>query len=225
MNLILLGPPGAGKGTQAEILSGKFGIPHISTGNILREAVKQQTLEGLRAKKIMDTGKLVPDEIVVAIVTERLKGDDAKKGFILDGFPRNEAQAKQLDVKLDSLNKKIDYCFYFKTSQDTSIRRLSRRKVCSVCGANYHLENMPPKKEGICDKCNGLLYQRSDDKEETIKKRLNIYLKNALPLLNYYSKKNKLKQVDADKDAEEVYKKLSLLLSSQINTNFTCILI
>lgn len=208
MRLILLGPPGAGKGTQAKVLTSKFGIPHISTGDMLREAVSSTTPVGLKAKSYMDKGELVPDEVVIEIVKLRLQKPDIKNGFILDGFPRTLVQAKNLDATLQKMGQDIDLVIYFETSAEVSIRRLSGRRVCRLCSANYHTVNMPPKKQGVCDKCGGDLFQRDDDKEETVRNRLTVYEQKTKNLLDYYKNKSKLRTVSGDKEVDEVFQQL-----------------
>ena len=208
MKLILLGPPGAGKGTQANVLSAKFKIPHISTGDILREAVKAQTPVGLKAKSFMDKGDLVPDDVVIEIVKERLKEPDTKNGFILDGFPRTLAQAKSLDKTFEEMGLDVDMVIYFKTSDEVSVRRLGGRRVCHDCGANYHVVNMPPKEKNICDKCGGKLFQRDDDKEETVRTRLSVYEQKTKDLIDYYRSKGKLQAVNGDHEVDPVFNEL-----------------
>ncbi|MBN1353691.1 MAG: adenylate kinase [Candidatus Omnitrophica bacterium] len=213
MNVVLLGPPGAGKGTQAQVLSTYFNIPHISTGDMLRGAVKEGSEVGRLAKSYMDRGELVPDEVVVNIVKERIAKSDASGGFMLDGFPRNDKQADKLDEALDTDGKKIDVVLYFKTSPETSIDRLSGRRVCAKCGANFHVKNMPPKKDGICDYCGGKLYQRDDDKIDTIKRRLVVYEKETASLIEYYKNKNILSEVSGDLDVDHLFIELKKLLA------------
>ncbi|MCM8783506.1 MAG: adenylate kinase [Candidatus Omnitrophica bacterium] len=215
MRLILLGPPGAGKGTQADLLKNKLGIPHISTGDILRQVLKEDSDLGRRVRKIVETGELVPDDIIVEIMYNRLAYPDTKNGFILDGFPRTIKQAEQLDVLLERLDKKINLVLYFSTSTSKIIERLSGRLVCSNCGMNYHIKNMPPKKEGVCDGCGGKLYQREDDREETVRRRIDVYLKQTAELIDFYKSKKILHTIDANKDAQEVYKDLRLLFEKE----------
>lgn len=200
MNLVLLGPPGAGKGTQAKVLSKNLELPHISTGDMLRDAVNKDTPLGKKAKEYMVKGALVPDELVVDIVKDRLTKDDVKGGFILDGFPRTLEQARMLDATLSRINKKLSMILYFKTSLDTSIARLSGRSVCKKCGANFHIKNIPPKKEGVCDYCQGALYQRKDDEEETVRHRWSVYMNETTPLIDYYKKTGLLEEVSGDLD-------------------------
>ena len=201
----MLGPPGAGKGTQGEVLSKKYGIRHISTGDILREAVKNAVVLGMKAKAYMEKGELVPDEIVTGIVIETLKKPDVINGFILDGFPRTLKQA----LDLDDNGVKIDLVLYFETSTKVAIERLSGRRVCKTCGFNYHVKNIPPKKEGLCDKCGGVLFQRPDDKEETVRNRLKVYEAQTKPLIDYYVNKGVLKKVSGDLNVDELFKVLS----------------
>ena len=191
MNLIFLGAPGAGKGTQAEIVCEKLGIPALSTGNMLREAVKNGTPTGLAAKEYMDRGDLVPDEIVIGILKDRIAKDDAKKGFILDGFPRTVAQAEALDAMGVNIDKVIEIY----VPDDKICARLSGRRVCEGCGASYHVEHKPTKVEGVCDSCGAKVVQRVDDKPETVLARLETYHEKTAPLKDYYSAKGKLKTV------------------------------
>ena len=204
----MLGPPGAGKGTQAKLLSEKFNIPHISTGGILRDEVSGGSELGNKAQRFITSGELVPDEIVVEVVLKRLNKPDAQKGFILDGFPRTLKQAEQLSVALSQSDYPIDLVIYFATSTQVSIKRLSGRRVCKKCGANFHLTNMPPKSEGICDFCGGELYLRDDDKEKTIERRLTIYQRETSGLIDYYKNGGKLIEVSGDSEAGEVNAKL-----------------
>jgi len=206
MNMVLLGPPGAGKGTQAKVLSKKMHTPHISTGDMLRDTVSRGTALGKEAKEYMIKGELVPDGLVIEIVKETLKSEDMQNGFILDGFPRTLKQAKILDVELGRLSKKLDVVLYFKTSLETSITRLGGRRVCKKCGANFHVKNIPPYKEGICDHCGGALYQRKDDEEETVRRRWSVYAEETLPLIEYYRNAGTLKEVSGDLDVEELNK-------------------
>ncbi len=208
MKLVLLGPPGAGKGTQAQVLQKDLGIPHISTGDMLREALKAGTPLGLKAKEYMEKGGLVPDEVVIGLVKERLSKDDAKKGFMLDGFPRTPEQARSLDQTLEALKMNLDLVLYFKTSKEVVIKRLSGRRVCGQCGKNYHLTNLKPKVEGICDACGTNLIQRPDDKIETIENRLKVYESQTAPLIDYYKKKNNLVEVSGDLEVRELYTQL-----------------
>lgn len=209
MKLILLGPPGAGKGTQSVVLAKRYSLPHISTGDILRESVKAGHELGLKAKSYMDKGELVPDEVVTGIVVERLKKPDTAPGFILDGFPRTIGQAEDLGKSLKVMGSGIDMVLYFATSTDVAIERLTGRRVCKACGANYHIKNIPPRKEGICDKCGGQLYHRADDSEETVRNRLKVYEAQTRPLIDYYSGLGTLKKVSGDMGVDELNKVLS----------------
>lgn len=205
--LIFLGPPGAGKGTHAKEISQILSIPHISTGDIFREAVKNQTELGVKVKEYLDAGKLVPDELVWAVVKDRLEKEDCKNGFILDGFPRTIPQADMLDKYLID-KKAIVKAIYLDAPDELVIRRLSSRRVCRNCGAIYNLLSMPPKVEGICDICGGELYQRSDDYPDVIKHRLETYYKETQPLIEYYKSKGYMYTIDAEKDREEVLKEI-----------------
>lgn len=216
MRIILLGPPGAGKGTQAKTLAMKLNIPHISTGDILRQNAKDQTSLGKKAKEFMDKGLLVTDEIVEEMLKQRFSQPDLRKGFILDGYPRNTNQAKTLDDLLKERNMDIDLVVYLDTSDGVIIQRLTGRLVCSSCGANFHLKNMPPKNTGICDICGGRLFQRSDDSEETVKKRIQVYKKEAKALIQYYKERQKLYQINADEAQEIVINKI-IQLAKQCN--------
>lgn len=198
MRLILLGPPGGGKGTVAKRLQVEFNIPVISTGVILREAVDKKNKLGIEAENIMRKGGLVPDHIILEIIKERIKQEDCKNGYIFDGFPRNIEQANSLEKLNKELNEYIDYVFYFEIPFSEIIKRLSNRRVCRKCGTNYNLVFNPPKKDNTCDICNRELYQREDDKEETIKNRLEVFAKQTIPLKNYYKEKKLLKVIDAN---------------------------
>ena len=191
MNIIMLGAPGAGKGTQAAVLCEHFGIPTISTGNMIREALKNGTEMGLKAKSYMDDGKLVPDEVVIGIVKERLGEDDCKKGFILDGFPRTIPQAEALDA----MGVEIQYVINIDVADETITRRMSGRRVCENCGRPYHIESLKPQKDGVCDDCGGTLVQRKDDHPDTVLARLAVYHKETEPLVAYYEKQGKLVNV------------------------------
>ncbi len=212
MNLIFLGPPGAGKGTQAKRVVEKYGIPQISTGDMLREAVAKGTELGKKAKEYMDKGELVPDEVVIGIVKERLQQPDCEKGFILDGFPRTLAQAEALDEILKELNKKIDAVINVAVPEEEVVKRITNRRTCRNCGAIYHLIYAPPKVDNKCDKCGGELYQRDDDKEETVRERYRVYRENTEPLIDYYRKKGILYDVDGTKDIEGVWKEIEVIL-------------
>ncbi|MBO8179395.1 MAG: adenylate kinase [Archaeoglobus sp.] len=212
MNLIFLGPPGAGKGTQAKRVVEKYGIPQISTGDMLREAVAKGTELGKKAKEYMDKGELVPDEVVIGIVKERLQQPDCEKGFILDGFPRTLAQAEALDEMLKELDKKIDAVINVAVPEEEVVKRITYRRTCKNCGAVYHLIYAPPKEDNKCDKCGGELYQRDDDKEETVRERYRVYRENTEPLIDYYRKKGILYDVDGTKDIEGVWKEIEAIL-------------
>jgi len=208
MNLVLLGGPGSGKGTQAVVLSKELSVVHLSTGDMLRAAVKDNTELGIKAKGFMEKGQLVPDDLVINLIFERVSKPDVKNGFILDGFPRNISQAKSLDEILKQKSLPIDFAINLNASENTIVQRLSGRRVCSKCGANFHIKNMPPKVDAICDKCGGSLYQRKDDNETTIKQRLEVYMKENASLLTYYKLQNKLVEVDANFGAEIVNKSI-----------------
>jgi adenylate kinase len=198
MRLILIGPPGGGKGTVAKRLQAEFNIPVISTGVILREAVEKKNKLGIEVENIMSKGGLVPDHIILEIIKERIKQEDCKNGYILDGFPRNIEQVNSLEKLNKELNEYIDYVFYFEIPFDEIIKRLSNRRVCKKCSTNYNLSFNSPKKDNTCDLCGGELYQREDDKEETIKNRLKVFAKQTIPLKKYYKEKKLLKVVDAN---------------------------
>ena len=204
MRLVLLGPPGAGKGTHAQVLSKEWQLAHVSTGDMLREALRAGSPLGLKAKAYMEKGGLVPDEVVIGIVAERLKKKDAQAGFILDGYPRTSEQAQSLDTMLTQSDLPLDLAIYFKTSVNVVIKRLSGRRVCSKCGRTYHLVNFKPKVEGICDDCRGELIQRPDDREEVILNRLKEYEKQTAPLIEYYRKKKLLAEVSGDLEVNEL---------------------
>ncbi|MBN8210805.1 adenylate kinase [Bacillus sp. NTK071] len=212
MNLVLMGLPGVGKGTQAEKIVEKYGIPHISTGDMFRAAIKEGTPLGLKAKEFMDSGNLVPDEVTIGIVRERLGKDDCEKGFLLDGFPRTVAQADALEEILSDLEKKLDYVINIAVEEDQLMQRLTGRRVCRNCGATYHVIFNPPKEEGVCDKCGGELYQRDDDKEETVRTRLEVNKQQQQPLLTFYEGKGYLKTIDGNKDINEVFEDVDQLL-------------
>lgn len=214
MRLILLGAPGAGKGTQAVLLEEKFNIPHISTGDIFRSNIKNNTALGKKAKEYIDKGALVPDDVTVEIVKDRISQEDCKKGFILDGFPRTIPQAEYLDNAMAEMGADIDYVIDISVTDDVIVRRLSGRRVCKSCGATYHVKSNPPSKEGICDNCGGEVVQRDDDKEETILKRLKTYHDQTEPLIEYYKRKGKLVTVTGmdtiEKTTEELYNALGI---------------
>ncbi|NLN15378.1 MAG: adenylate kinase [Tissierellia bacterium] len=205
MRIILLGPPGVGKGTQAANIVERYGIPHISTGDILRANIKEGTELGKTAKEYMDKGLLVPDEIVVSIVQDRLTKDDCKEGFLLDGFPRTVEQAEALDKALDEMGIKLDKVVNIQADKEVLIERIVGRRICRSCGATYHIKNNPPKVEGICDKCGGELYQREDDTVETVATRIQVYLEQTQPLIDFYRQKGLILDVDGTQPIEEVF--------------------
>jgi adenylate kinase len=206
MRVVLLGPPGGGKGTQAQKLIEKYQLPQVSTGDLFRAAVKNQTELGKKAKAFMDGGKLVPDEVVIGMVKERLQKDDCKKGFILDGFPRTIGQAEALDKMLPELKMKLDAVVEIAVPDEEVVKRLSGRRTCTKCGAMYHVEFNPPKKAaGKCDKCGADLYQRDDDNEKTIKSRLDVYHNQTSPLINYYQKQGIFKKVEGTGDINNIF--------------------
>ena len=215
MRLVLLGAPGAGKGTQAKMLIEKYRIPQISTGDILRKAVADGTPLGKEAKVIMDKGELVPDKIVLGLVDERVKQDDCKKGFILDGFPRNTVQAEALDKLLNDIKMPLDSALSVDVPKEDLMKRLTGRRTCKSCQQMYNIYFTPPKKEGACDKCGGELFQRDDDKEETIKKRLDVYDAQTAPLIDYYKKKGILKSVAGTGSIDEIFKKVCNVLEGK----------
>ncbi|MCA1796096.1 MAG: adenylate kinase [Desulfuromonadaceae bacterium] len=215
MNLILLGPPGAGKGTQAQYLVEDYAIPQISTGDMLRAAVKEGTPMGLKAKECMDSGALVPDDVVVGIVRERLQQGDCAKGFILDGFPRTVPQADALSETLQQLDKGIDAAIALTVDTEALVDRLAGRRTCPVCGATYHLKYDPPREEGICTKCGAKLVLRDDDKEETVRNRMQVYAQQTQPLLDYYAQAGVLVEVDGMRSIDEVRTAIKEALESQ----------
>ncbi len=205
MIVVFLGPPGSGKGTQAKKLSQELGLLHISTGDLLREAVKNQTPLGLKAREYMERGELVPDSIMISLIEEVMPKEG---GFILDGFPRTVPQALALEEMLKAYNKQVDRVFLFDISEEVVVERLSGRLTCSQCGAVYHKKYNPPKQEGICDLCGGKLIQREDDKEEVIRKRYRVYVEQTRPLVEFYQERNKLTRLDAEQDIQEVNRRL-----------------
>lgn len=207
-----MGPPGAGKGTQAERLQKEFDIAHISTGDMFREAIKNGTDLGKEAKKFMDEGALVPDEVTIGIVKERLQESDTKKGFMLDGFPRTVPQAEALENTLGSLGASLDAVVYINVPNEKLVERLTGRRVCKKCGATYHIAFNPSKDSDVCDVCSGVLYQRSDDTVETVENRLNVYLKNTQPLIEFYEKKGLLLEINGDQKVDEAFKEIQKAL-------------
>ncbi|MBN2373478.1 adenylate kinase [bacterium] len=217
--IIFLGAPGAGKGTQAERLSEIYDIPQISTGDILRQAVKDETLLGKKARSYMDKGNLVPDEVVIGIIEERINSEDCENGFILDGFPRTVPQAEALDSVLDGMGIQIDMVIDFKVPEDDLIKRLSGRRVCRLCGANYNIWSNPPKKDGTCQKCGGELYQRTDDSEDTIRDRLNVYHLQTEPLIKFYRDKGRLFSVVGTGHFDVIFSRLRRVIEGGGDTH------
>lgn len=205
MKIVMLGGPGAGKGTQAKMIAEKYRIPHISTGDIFRANIKEGTELGRKAKTYMDAGGLVPDELVVDLVADRLTWEDAKDGFVLDGFPRTIPQAEALTKALADMNTKLDVAVDIEVPDQVIIDRMGGRRACVSCGATYHIVNIPPKTEGKCDKCGSDLILRDDDKPETVKKRLEVYHEQTQPLITYYTEQSVLREVDGTKSMEEVF--------------------
>ncbi len=212
MKIIMLGAPGAGKGTQAEMISEKYGLPHISTGDIFRANIKNGTELGKEAKKYMDQGQLVPDELTVKILLDRVSQADCKNGYVLDGFPRTIPQAEVLDAELTKLGDKVDFAINVDVPDDNIINRMSGRRACVSCGATYHVVFNPTKVEGVCDKCGANLILRDDDKPETVKNRLDVYHKQTQPLIDFYSKKGILKEVDGTVAMNEVFNAITAIL-------------
>lgn len=223
MDLILMGLPGAGKGTQAERIANAYGIPHISTGDMFRAAIKEKTGLGRKAKLYMDAGDLVPDEVTIGIVRERLHQDNCQKGFLLDGFPRTVDQAKALEAILTTANRKLDCVLYFDVDQVQLLKRLSGRRICSDCGIAYHMTFHPPAVEDICDQCGAKLYQREDDRQETVKNRLEVNQKQLQPLIDFYRERGSLYTVDGNRSIDAVFadidKRLSVTPSTSINSS------
>lgn len=213
MNLILMGLPGAGKGTQAEQIVAKYNIPHISTGDMFRAAMKAETEMGLQAKSFIDKGALVPDEVTIGIVRERLSQEDCVRGFLLDGFPRTVAQASALEEIMKDLGKKIDYVLNINVDSGLLLKRLTGRRICKECGATYHyLEFNAPAKADVCDKCGGELYQRSDDNEETVANRLDVNIKQTKPLLDFYEELGYLQSINGEQDINKVFADIDVLI-------------
>lgn len=212
MKIIMLGAPGAGKGTQAKMIADKYLVPHISTGDIFRANIKNGTELGMEAKKYMDQGLLVPDELTVKILLDRVAQPDCKNGYVLDGFPRTIPQAEVLENALNKLGDKIDFAIDVDVPDENIIRRMSGRRACLACGATYHIEHVPPKKEGICDRCGKELVLRDDDKPETVKNRLDVYHKQTQPLIDFYNKRGILKTVDGTVDMKDVFAAIVAIL-------------
>ncbi len=214
MKLIMLGAPGAGKGTQAKMIAEKFNIPHISTGDIFRANIKQGTELGKKAKSYMDAGGLVPDELVVDLVVDRVGQEDCKNGYVLDGFPRTIPQAESLDEALAKTGDKVDYAINIEVPDQNIIDRMGGRRACVACGATYHIVNIPPKKEGVCDKCGEKLILRDDDKPETVKKRLEVYHEQTEPLIKYYKEKNAEVEIDGTMEMNDVFNAIVKILGA-----------
>ena len=213
MNIILMGLPGAGKGTQAEKIVATYGIPHISTGDMFRAAMQQQTELGLKAKSFMDKGELVPDEVTNGIVKERLQQADTEKGFLLDGFPRTQAQAEALDKIMQNLNRSIDAVINIEVNPEILMQRLTGRIICRNCGSTYHKTNNPPKVEGTCDRCGSHdFYQREDDKPETVENRIQINIEQSKPILNYYKAKGILRNVDGESGIDNLFQTIQSIM-------------
>ena len=212
MKIIMLGAPGAGKGTQAKMIADKYGVPHVSTGDIFRANIKNGTELGMEAKKYMDQGLLVPDELTVKILLDRVSQPDCKNGYVLDGFPRTIPQAEVLDKALAELGESIDYAIDVDVPDENIVKRMSGRRACVSCGATYHVVHVPPKKEGICDRCGSELILRDDDKPDTVKNRLDVYHKQTQPLIDFYTKKGVLKTVDGTVDMQDVFKAIVAIL-------------
>jgi len=213
MNVILLGPPGAGKGTQAKMLVEEYQIPQISTGDILRAAVKEGSPLGKEAKACMDKGDLVPDSVVIGIVEERIQQPDCAKGYMLDGFPRTVPQAEALDGMLQNLSSQIDHVVSIEVANEELVGRLTGRRTCRDCGVGFHVMFDPPEQEGVCDKCGGELYQRDDDNVETVTSRLEVYESQTLPLIDYYKAQGKIRPIDGVGDIKEIFARVTQVLS------------
>ena len=214
MRIIMLGAPGAGKGTQAKKIAAKYEIPHISTGDIFRANIKNGTELGKKAKQYMDQGALVPDELTCDLVMDRIQQDDCKNGFVLDGFPRTIPQAEALDAALGKINEKMDYAIDVDVPDENIVNRMSGRRACLNCGATYHLISIPPKVEGICDRCGSEIVLREDDKPETVQKRLKVYHEQTQPLIDYYKNQGILKSVDGTQPMDEVFKAIVTILGA-----------
>lgn len=215
MRLILLGPPGAGKGTHARILAEEWKVPHWATGDILRRHIREGTALGKRAKVILAQGELVPDALVNELMIDQMSEPEGKRGFILDGYPRTVGQADALENFLKGQNEKLDIALYFKTSTEVIVDRLSGRRSCPRCGANYHVRNIPPRAEGVCDRCQSKLVERSDDRPETVRRRLEVYEKETSPLLGYYRRRGLLEEIPGDLDRAELQMELGKVLAAR----------
>ena len=214
MKIIMLGAPGAGKGTQAKQIAKKYGIPHISTGDIFRANIKEKTALGMEAKEYMDKGQLVPDELTVRILLDRVANDDCKDGYVLDGFPRTIPQAEVLDTEVKKLGEKVDFAINVDVPDENIINRMGGRRACVKCGATYHIAHIPPKQEGICDTCGSELILRDDDKPETVKNRLDVYHAQTQPLIDYYDKQGILRTVDGTQDMDKVFSDIVAILEA-----------
>ena len=212
MKLIMLGAPGAGKGTQADMIAEKFHIPHISTGDIFRENIKNETELGLKVKGIVESGELVPDELTVELLLDRVEKDDCKEGYVLDGFPRTIPQAEVLENELNKRSDKVDYAINVDVPDENIVKRMSGRRFCPECNASYHVTNVPPKKEGICDKCGATLITRKDDEEDTVKNRLQVYHEQTQPLIEFYEKRGILRTVDGTQGMTDVFDAIGAIL-------------
>ncbi len=209
MNIVLFGPPGAGKGTQAKELTKRYGIPHISTGDILRANVRDGTELGMKAKEYMDRGELVPDTVLIGLIRNRLNEPDCKEGYLLDGYPRTIPQADALDIILREIGKPLDVVINIDVSDDSLVERLSGRRTCPTCGESYHVVFNPPEQQGVCDACGSQLYQRDDDREEVIRQRLAVYNQKTKPLIDYYAKAGILVNIDGSRSVDEVFRAVS----------------
>lgn len=212
MKIVMLGAPGAGKGTQAKMISDKYGIPHVSTGDIFRANIKEGTELGKEAKSYMDKGQLVPDELTVKILLDRVSNEDCKNGYVLDGFPRTIPQAEVLEEALNKLNDRIDFAINVEVPDENIVKRMGGRRACLSCGATYHMVHIPPKTEGICDRCAKELVLRDDDKAETVQKRLDVYHEQTKPLIDFYGKKGVLKEVDGTAEMKDVFAAIVAIL-------------
>ena len=213
MNIVLMGPPGAGKGTQADVMARNLFVPHISTGDIFRANIKNGTELGKEAKQYMDKGLLVPDELTVKILLDRVAQEDCGKGYVLDGFPRTIPQAEVLDEALEKLNEKIDYAVNVDVPDESIVKRMSGRRACIKCGATYHIEHVPSRQEGVCDSCGSELVLREDDKPETVLNRLKVYHDQTQPLIDYYTKKGILRTVDGTMSMQDVFQAITDILA------------
>ena len=214
MKIIMLGAPGAGKGTQAKMIAAKYGIPHVSTGDIFRANIKNGTELGKKAKTYMDAGQLVPDSLTVDLLIDRISQDDCANGYVLDGFPRTIPQAQCLEEALSARGESVDYAINVEVPDSNIVNRMGGRRACVTCGATYHIVHIPPKKEGICDKCGSELILRDDDKPETVQNRLKVYHEQTQPLIDFYSKKGVLKEVDGTQDMNAVFEDIVKILGA-----------